>query len=196
MLPQRTAGEKGLCKSDPLCNTDDYNFGAPHHACKLFSHVAAVTLSVTALFGSRVSVLCLLTSALPVRLLRFAEISHPIAELLPDVLLTIVLALGLVYVRLVAPDETVILLHPSLPLVGVAIWMERGCQQNDCPVRATRLPFASALASSRTAVSLPLPFAVGVTALAQVRHPQLNHPLRPQGVLLVRHPAIDGNPRP
>ena len=31
----------------------------------------------------------------------------------------------------VAPDETVILLHPSLPLVGVSIVMERGCQQND-----------------------------------------------------------------
>ena len=32
---------------------------------------------------------------------------------------------------LLAPDETVILLHPPLPLVGVSIWMEMGCQQND-----------------------------------------------------------------
>ena len=31
----------------------------------------------------------------------------------------------------VAPDETVILLHPPLPLVGVSMVMERGCQQND-----------------------------------------------------------------
>ena len=30
-----------------------------------------------------------------------------------------------------AVDETVILLQPPLPLVGVSIWMERGCQQND-----------------------------------------------------------------
>ena len=31
-----------------------------------------------------------------------------------------------------APDETVILLRaPPLPLVGVSIGMERGCQQND-----------------------------------------------------------------
>ena len=30
-----------------------------------------------------------------------------------------------------AIDETVILLHPPLPLVGVPIVMERGCQQND-----------------------------------------------------------------
>ena len=27
-----------------------------------------------------------------------------------------------------AVGETVILLHPPLPLVGVSIWMERGCQ--------------------------------------------------------------------
>ena len=31
----------------------------------------------------------------------------------------------------VAVGETVILLHPLLPLVGFSIWMERGCQQND-----------------------------------------------------------------
>ena len=31
----------------------------------------------------------------------------------------------------VAVGETVILLHPLLPLVGVSIWMERGCQQTD-----------------------------------------------------------------
>ena len=30
-----------------------------------------------------------------------------------------------------AVGETVILLHPPLPLVGVSIWMERGCQSND-----------------------------------------------------------------
>ena len=30
-----------------------------------------------------------------------------------------------------AVDETVILLHPVLPLPGVSIAMERGCQQND-----------------------------------------------------------------
>ena len=30
-----------------------------------------------------------------------------------------------------AVGGTVILLHPSLPLVGVSIRMERGCQQND-----------------------------------------------------------------
>ena len=30
-----------------------------------------------------------------------------------------------------AVGETVILLHPLLPSVGVSIWMERGCQQND-----------------------------------------------------------------
>ena len=35
----------------------------------------------------------------------------------------------------IAPDETVILLHPPLPLVGVSIGMERGCQQNDSLVR-------------------------------------------------------------
>ena len=28
----------------------------------------------------------------------------------------------------VAVRETVILLHPPLPLVGVSTWMERGCQ--------------------------------------------------------------------
>ena len=33
-------------------------------------------------------------------------------------------------VRLVAVGETVILLHPPLPLVGVSIGMEGGCQQN------------------------------------------------------------------
>ena len=27
--------------------------------------------------------------------------------------------------------ETIIILHPPLPLVGVSIWMERGCQLND-----------------------------------------------------------------
>ena len=32
---------------------------------------------------------------------------------------------------LLAPDETVILLHPPLPLVGVSIVMERERQQND-----------------------------------------------------------------
>ena len=30
-----------------------------------------------------------------------------------------------------APDKTVILLHPLLPLAGVSTGMERGCQQND-----------------------------------------------------------------
>ena len=30
-----------------------------------------------------------------------------------------------------AVGETVILLHPPLPLLGVSIGMERGCQQND-----------------------------------------------------------------
>ena len=30
-----------------------------------------------------------------------------------------------------APDETVILLHPPLPLVGVSIVMKRERQQND-----------------------------------------------------------------
>ena len=34
-----------------------------------------------------------------------------------------------------AVDETVILLHPPLPLVGVSIVMKRGCQQNDSLVR-------------------------------------------------------------
>ena len=33
-----------------------------------------------------------------------------------------------------APDETVILLHPPLPLVGVSIVMERERQQNDSHV--------------------------------------------------------------
>ena len=32
---------------------------------------------------------------------------------------------------LIAVGETVILLHPPLPLVGVSIVVERGCQQND-----------------------------------------------------------------
>ena len=32
----------------------------------------------------------------------------------------------------VAGGETVILLHPPLPLVGVSTVMDRGCQQNDC----------------------------------------------------------------
>ena len=32
--------------------------------------------------------------------------------------------------------ETVILLHPPLPLVGISIGMERGCQQNDSLVRS------------------------------------------------------------
>ena len=32
-------------------------------------------------------------------------------------------------------DETVILLHPPLPLVGISIVTERGCQQNDSLVR-------------------------------------------------------------
>ena len=31
----------------------------------------------------------------------------------------------------VAPDETVILLHPPIPSVGVSIVMERERQQND-----------------------------------------------------------------
>ena len=31
-------------------------------------------------------------------------------------------------VQMLAVDETVILLHPPLPLVGVPIVMERGCQ--------------------------------------------------------------------
>ena len=30
-----------------------------------------------------------------------------------------------------AVGETVILLHPPLPLEGVSMWMEKGCQQND-----------------------------------------------------------------
>ena len=30
-----------------------------------------------------------------------------------------------------AIGETVILLHTPLPLSGVSVWMERGCQQND-----------------------------------------------------------------
>ena len=30
-----------------------------------------------------------------------------------------------------AVGETVILLHPPLPSVGVSIWMERGCQRNN-----------------------------------------------------------------
>ena len=34
-----------------------------------------------------------------------------------------------------APDETVILLHPPLPLVGVSIAMERERQQNDSLAR-------------------------------------------------------------
>ena len=34
-----------------------------------------------------------------------------------------------------AIDETVILLHSPLPLVGISIGMERGCQQNDSLVR-------------------------------------------------------------
>ena len=33
--------------------------------------------------------------------------------------------------RRVAVGETVILLHPPLPLVGVVIWINRGCHQND-----------------------------------------------------------------
>ena len=32
---------------------------------------------------------------------------------------------------LIAVGETVFLLHPLLPLVGVSIWMERERQQND-----------------------------------------------------------------
>ena len=42
-----------------------------------------------------------------------------------------------------AVGETVILLHPPLPLVGVSIAMERERQQNDCPgatARYTREP--------------------------------------------------------
>ena len=31
----------------------------------------------------------------------------------------------------VAVDDTVVLLHPPLPLAGVSTVMERGCQQND-----------------------------------------------------------------
>ena len=34
-----------------------------------------------------------------------------------------------------AVDETVILLHPPLPLAGVSIGMDRRCQQNDSLVR-------------------------------------------------------------
>ena len=37
--------------------------------------------------------------------------------------------------RLNAPDETVILLQPPLPLVGGSIGIERGCQQTDSFVR-------------------------------------------------------------
>ena len=33
--------------------------------------------------------------------------------------------------ELLAVGETFILLHPPLPLLGVSIGMERGCQQND-----------------------------------------------------------------
>ena len=33
--------------------------------------------------------------------------------------------------------ETVILLHPPPPVVGVSMWMERGCQQNDMTVSPT-----------------------------------------------------------
>ena len=33
--------------------------------------------------------------------------------------------------RSLAVGETVILLHPPLPLVGVSIGKNRGCQQND-----------------------------------------------------------------
>ena len=31
----------------------------------------------------------------------------------------------------VAIDETVILLHPALPLLGATTWVERGCQSNE-----------------------------------------------------------------
>ena len=30
-----------------------------------------------------------------------------------------------------AVDETAVLLHPPLPLLGVSIWIERECQYND-----------------------------------------------------------------
>ena len=40
---------------------------------------------------------------------------------------------GMAETALLAVGETVILLHPPLPLVGVSIGMERGCQQNDSP---------------------------------------------------------------
>ena len=43
----------------------------------------------------------------------------------------------------VAPDETVILLHPPLPLVGVSIVTEGERQQNDSFVRGYSSPFIS-----------------------------------------------------
>ena len=45
----------------------------------------------------------------------------------PDRVLALVAGLG----ACLAVGETVILLHPVLPLVGVSIGMKRGCQQND-----------------------------------------------------------------
>ena len=36
-----------------------------------------------------------------------------------------------------AVGETAILPHPPLPLVGLSIWMERGCQQNDRSLAGT-----------------------------------------------------------
>ena len=34
-------------------------------------------------------------------------------------------------VKIAVGESSVILLHPALPSVGVSIWMNRGCQQND-----------------------------------------------------------------
>ena len=52
-----------------------------------------------------------------------------------------------------AIDETVILLHPPLPLVGAPTWMERGCQQNDCLVRGCIRPD---IEQQRHGVDVPL----------------------------------------
>ena len=64
-------------------------------------------------------------------------------QLLLGVMATITMAEPLVVMDPPHPSrtgETVILLHPPLPLVGVSIVMETGCQQNDSLVRGYTTP--------------------------------------------------------
>ena len=59
--------------------------------------------------------------------------------------------------RKVAVDETVILLHRPLPLVGVSIVMKRKRQQNDSLVNGRREGFAPVGASALRALAEPSP---------------------------------------